>query len=179
MLRLFTMATIALFAIAPMRAVHAQTATQDIIISATVLKTCTINNAAVGTPDTATIAITASGSVDTSVVTPTNSPYANVSCNAPSDLQLTSLNGGVKNATTVSGLTNIINYTASATWHGVTATLNTSTLATAVGAESGTAQPVSTAFSGSLSVSITPIANSQPLVQGAYSDTLRVTLTPQ
>jgi hypothetical protein len=157
----------------------AQTATQDINISATVNSACTINNAATGTADTAVIPITAAGNVNTASITPTNAPYANVACNAPSNLQLTSLNGGVKNATTASGFTNIINYTASATWHGVTATIDTSTTAGATGSESGTAEPVATAFSGSLSVSITPLSNSLPLVQGSYTDTLRITLTPQ
>jgi hypothetical protein len=160
-------------------AADAQTATQDINISATVASTCTINNAATGTVDTATIPITLAGSVNTAPITPTNAPYANVACNGPSELQLTSLNGGVVNAGSAAGFAHIIDYTASATWHSVTATLNTSTVATAVGAESGTAQPVATAFSGSLAVTITPIANVLPLLQGAYADTLRVTLTPQ
>jgi hypothetical protein len=157
----------------------AQAATQDINISATVSSACTINNAAAGSADTAVIPITAAGLVNTAPITPTNAPYANVACNGPSNLQLTSLSGGVKNATTASGFANIIDYTASATWHSVTATIDTSTTAGAAGSESGTAQPVATAFSGSLTVSITPLANTLPLVQGSYTDTLRITLTPQ
>jgi hypothetical protein len=157
---------------------YGQTATQDINISATVAKACSVNNASTGTVDTATIPITAGGSVNTSPVTPANSPYANVACNAPSNLQLTSLNGGVTNATSATGFQNFINYTASAVWHGVTATVNTSS-SSGTGPVSGTAQPVSTAFSGSLSVTITPAANTLPLVQGSYTDTLRITLTPQ
>ncbi len=169
----------ALLALALADTANAQTATQDINISATVTSACTINNAATGSVDTATIPITLAGSVNTAPVTPTNSPYANVACNGPSNLQLTSLNGGVVNAGSAAGFARIIDYTASATWHSVTATVNTSTVATAVGAESGTVQPVATAFSGSLGVTITPIANVLPLLQGAYADTLRVTLTPQ
>jgi hypothetical protein len=157
---------------------QAQTATQDIIISATVNGTCTINNLATGTTDTATIVINANGSVNTTPVTPTNAPYANVACNGPSQLQLTSLSGGVLNGAAAAGFQNIINYTASATWNSVTANVNTSTVPTATGPEAGTAQPVATAFIGSLSVTITPIANTLPLVKGAYTDTLRVTLTP-
>jgi hypothetical protein len=158
---------------------QAQTATQDITISASVPTACTINNVAAGTTDTANIAILANGSVDTTLVTPTASPYANVACNAPSNLQLTSLNGAVENATTVAGFDNTIDYQASATWNSVTANLNTATVGGAAGAEAGAAAAVATAFSGSLSVSITPTANTNPLVFGAYSDTLRVTLTPQ
>jgi hypothetical protein len=156
----------------------AQTATQDINISATVPKSCTINNTSTGTVDTATIPISAGGSVNTSPVTPVHSPYANIACNAPSNLQLTSLNGGVTNGTSATGFQNFINYTASAVWHGVTATVATAS-SSGTGPVSGTAQSVSTAFSGSMSVTITPAANTLPLVQGSYSDTLRITLTPQ
>lgn len=158
---------------------EAQTATQDIIISATVNSACTINNVATGTTDTATIVINANGSVNTTPITPTNAPYANVACNGPSNLQLTSLSGGVLNGAAAAGFQNIINYTASATWNSVTANVNTSTVPTAAGPEAGTQAPVATAFIGSLSVTITPIANTLPLVQGGYTDTLRVTLTPQ
>lgn len=179
MLRLLATTAMILCVMTMARPAMAQTATQDINISALVPKSCTIENVAAGAVDTATIAITAAGAVDTSPVTPTSSPYANVACNTPSDLQLTSLSGAVINASSLAGFTNIIDYTASATWHGVTATLNTATAPAAAGAESGTAQPVATGFSGALSVLITPTANTLPLVQGAYADTLSVTLTPQ
>ena len=161
-------------------AAQAQTATQDINISATVTKACSINNAATGTAGTATIPVSAAGVVNTAAITPTGSPFANVACNAASFLQLSSVNGGVVNAGAPgSGFTNIINYTASATWNSVTATLDTSTVATASGTETGAQQSVATANSGNLTVSITPLAPSLPLITGAYSDTLRVTLTPQ
>jgi hypothetical protein len=161
-------------------AAHAQTATQDINITATVLKSCTVNNVATGTAGTANIPVSVAGAVTTTTITPTGSPFASVACNAPSNLQLTSLNGGVKNVGVPgTGFTNIIDYTASATWNSVSASLDTSTLSTAVAAEAGTAVAVSTAHSGNLSVSITPIANALPLITGSYSDTLRVTLIPQ
>ena len=167
------------FAVMGAGAAQAQTATQDITISATVPKVCTINNVATGTPATATVAITASGAVNTTVVTPTGSPFANVTCNAPSNLLLTSQSGGLIGPGSASGFANIINYSGSATWNSVTATVNTATIATATGAEAGTAQAVATANSGNLTVSITPAANALPLVIGSYSDVLRVTLTPQ
>lgn len=158
----------------------AQTATQDINISATVTKACTINNTATGTPGSATIPVTAAGAVTTTSITPTGSPFANVACNAASNLQLTSVNGGVVNATSPgSGFTNIIDYTASATWNSQTATIDTSANSAASGSETGSVVAVGTANSGTLTVSITPLANTLPLVVGAYSDTLRVSLTPQ
>ena len=173
-------ASVVAFVVVGASAAQAQTATQDINISATVPAACSINNVATGTAGTATIPVSVAGVVNTAAITPTGSPFANVACNAASYLQLTSLSGGVVNAGVPgSGFTNIINYTASATWNSVTATLDTSTLATAVGTETGTQQSVATANSGNLTVSITPLAPSLPLITGAYSDTLRVTLTPQ
>jgi hypothetical protein len=96
-------------------------------------------------------------------------------------LQLTSLNGGVFNSSTLSGFDNVIDYTASATWNSVTATIDTSTntAASIGGNETGSPESVATSGSGSLSVTITPIINGQPLVTGSYADTLRITLMPQ
>jgi len=156
----------------------AQTATQDVQINATVNSVCTINNAATGGVSTVTIPVSAAGAVNTGTLTPSGSPFANVACNAPSNLQLTSQNGGVTTAATaVTGFAGKIDYSASATWHSVTASINTS--AASSGPFAGTAAPVATAFSGSLAVSITPIGNTLPLLAGSYTDTLHITLTPQ
>ena len=76
------------------------------------------------------------------------------------------------------GFTNIIDYGATATWNGGSATINTAVPPTADTAELGTAVPVAAA-SGNLTVTITPLPNALPLVTGTYTDTLRVTLTPQ
>lgn len=168
------------FALISATAAQAQTATQDINISATVTKACTINNVATGTAGTAVIPVSVAGIVNTTAITPTGAPFANVACNAASFLQLSSLSGGVVNAGAPgSGFTNIINYTASATWNSVTATVNTATVATATGTETGAQQSVATANSGNLTVTITPQLPSLPLITGAYADTLRITLTPQ
>ena len=156
----------------------AQTAQQEIQISATVQSSCTINGTSTGVVDTATIGIDASGNVIVSPITPANAPYVNVVCNGPSTLQLRSTQGAVKNAATQSGFANIINYQAAATWNGQTATIDTATIPAAAGQETGIAEPVS-AGSGNLDVTITPEANSQPLVGGNYSDSLFVLLTPQ
>jgi hypothetical protein len=156
-----------------------QAAQQQIQITATVNKACTINGASTGTLDTATIPIDASGNVVTGAITPASAPYANVICNSPSTIQLKSQNGGVKNtASPPSGYTNIIDYQATTTWNSATATIDTSTIPTATGTESGTAQPVS-AGSGSLQVTVSPKANTSALVGGTYSDLLTVLLTPQ
>jgi hypothetical protein len=178
-MRKFLGAVLAAAALLSATAANAQTATQDITIDATVATTCTINNVATGTTDTATININADGSVNTGAVTPTSSPYANVACNAPSDLQVTSQNGGLTGPAAVVGFDNVINYSATATWNSVPASVNTATNAASGAPEAGTVAPVGTAHTGNLSVSITPAANSNPLVIGSYSDTLTVTVTPQ
>jgi hypothetical protein len=172
------LAFILLFGIALASSAQAQSAQQEIQISATVPKSCTIGGSSTGTLDTATIPVSASGLVVTTPITPANAPYLNVACNMPATLQLTSNQGGVKNITTGSGFTNVIDYQASATWNGTTATIDTATISTATGQESGTAQPVNSG-SDSLSVTITPEANTQPLVAGNYSDELFVVLSPQ
>lgn len=156
----------------------AQTATQEIQISATVSTFCSINNSATGGPSSAVIPINAAGAVMLGPITPTNSPFADVACNAPSELQLTSDNGGATTGTTAAGFASYINYEAEATWNGVTASVDT-TSSSGTGPVSGTAESVATAFTGSMSVVVNPIANTDPLVQGSYSDTLRITLTPQ
>lgn len=178
MARFIALAFVVLIGVSAPSKCWAQAATQDIQISATVTSACTINNVATGGVSTVTIPVSAAGSVNTGTLTPSGSPFANVACNSPSNLQLTSQNGGVTTASTpVTGFAAKIDYTASATWHSVTASINTASASSAP--YSGTAAPVSTAFSGSLSVSITPTANSQPLLAGSYSDTLHVVLTPQ
>ncbi|WP_083509710.1 hypothetical protein [Hyphomicrobium sulfonivorans] len=174
----FILALASLVLGAPLQPVFAQTATQDITISATVNGYCSINNAATGGPSSATIPISTAGAVVLGPITPTNSPFANVACNTPSVLQLQSLNGGATNGATATDFQSFINYTAEAVWHGVTAALDT-TSSSGTGPVTGTPQNVATAFSGSMSVTINPISNALPLVQGSYSDTLRITLTPQ
>lgn len=147
-------------------------------VSGSVAQVCTIGGVATPSSDTATIPISAVGAVNT---TPIVRSYANAACNTPSNLQLTSQSGAVVRAgAPPSGFTNLINYSASAGFSGATATLDTSTVSGATGAESGTAASTTgTTPSGSLSLTIIPKPSSLPLISGSYSDTLRITLTPQ
>lgn len=140
-------------------------------------KGCTINGVVNPGADTATIPVGA-GIVNTS---PIARSYANAACNTPSNLQLTSQNGAVKtSATVVPGFSGKIDYSASASFAGASAALNTASVPTAVGPESGTAASTAgTTPAGTISVTITPQANSQPLLVGTYQDTLTITITPQ
>lgn len=147
-------------------------------VTADVAKSCTIDGVATPAADSATIPILSDGSVNTSAIPKS---YTNGECTAPANLLLTSQTGAVlTGATAPSGFTNKINYSVSATFSGASASLNTASNPAASGPESGTAAGTSGAIpSGTLAVTITPQSSASPLVSGSYSDTLRITITPQ
>ena len=150
---------------------------QAFTVTGAVAKSCTIGGTNHPAADTATIPITASGSVNTA---PINRSYANAFCNTPANVQMTSQNGAVTTGGSGSGLQRLINYAASATFSGATASLDTATVPTAIGPEDGPAAATTgNTPTGSLGVSITPQLNAQPLAAGSYADTLTITLTPQ
>jgi hypothetical protein len=147
-------------------------------VTGIVAKVCTIGGVAHPGADSATIPVSAAGVVNTS---PILRSYANAACNAPANVQLTSQSGGVRTSTSmVSGFTNVINYSATGSFSGAIAPINTATNPSASGPESGPAVPtVGTLPSGTLSATITPQATALPLLSGSYSDTLTITITPQ
>lgn len=147
-------------------------------VTGTVAKVCTIGGVASGPIDTASIPVSSAGVVSTATIARS---YANVACNTPSNLQLTSLNGGVRTtATPPTGFTSIINYSSVATFAGATASLDTATNPLAAGAEAGAAVSTTGATpTGSISVTVTPQASGLRLMSGSYADVLRITVTPQ
>jgi hypothetical protein len=150
---------------------------QAFLVTGQVAKSCTIGGQAHPAADAVTIPLTASGNVNTS---PINRSYPNAICNTPTNVQLTSQNGAVVTTGTGGGLQNRIEYAATALFSGATASLDTASIPTASGPESGIAAPTAgDTPTGTLGVTITPEANAQPLVAGSYADTLMVTLTPQ
>lgn len=150
---------------------------QAFTVTGTVAKSCTIGGVTHPVADTATIPITASGAVNTS---PISRSYPNAVCNTPTNVQLISQNGALITGATVGGLQHLIDYSASATFSGAMASLNTATVPGASGPESGTvASTTGNTPTGSLGITIIPQLNVQPLVAGSYSDTLTITLTPQ
>lgn len=169
-------AALAIASLCSVSAANAQTATQDINISATVDPYCTINNITSPVALTATIPVT-NGVVDTSAIPFT---IASVACNSAADVIATSQSGGVTTGGAApTGTTNIIDYTGVATFSGATSTINTATVSTAAAAEAGNTATTANAATGNLSVSITPATPSLPLAPGSYADTLRITLTAQ
>jgi hypothetical protein len=144
----------------------------------TVTSACTIGGTYTPAAGTATIAVSAAGAVSTA---PINRSFANVLCTGPANVELSSQEGAVKSATAApSGFVNLIDYSASASFSGASAALDTATIPGATGAESGAAAGTSGATpNGTLSVTITPAANASPLVAGGYADVLRITIEPQ
>jgi hypothetical protein len=158
-------------------AVATDLANRAFTVTGTVASVCTIGGAAHPAADTAAIAISAAGAVNTA---PIPKSYLNAACNGPANLQLTSQNGAVTTAGTLANFSNLIDYTATASFSGANATINTAATATASGPESGAAVAATgTTPTGTLSVTITLHANSKPLLAGAYLDTLTIVIIPQ
>lgn len=173
----FAFASIA-FASAGSLSALAQSATQDINITATVPKYCAIGGGASPAALNTTIPVSSTGTVTTTVQTFT---VNSVVCNVATNVVASSVSGGVKSsAVASSGFTNIIDYTGAATFGTATSTINTATTPTATGSESGNTATTTGATSGNLTISVTPSQPSSALVAATdYSDILRITLTPQ
>lgn len=147
----------------------AQTATQNINLNAVVADYCTISGAATAADVNRTVTVTG-GVVSTAALTQVS--VANVACSKISNLKLETTNTGLTGPGIATGFQNVIHYTASASFDGAAPSLDTSSATTATAATSG-------ASNGTLTVDITPQANTNPMVSGSYSDVLVVTLTPQ
>jgi hypothetical protein len=140
---------------------------------------CTIGGLFDGGTQTLTFS-SANSTIDTGQQTAT---FGSVTCNAATHIDITSSKNGAYNgsATTAAvsgGYANFFNYTAVATFD--TATTSLTTKSGSGGSSSSVTAPVGTqssgAASGSMTVVVTPAANSK-VSAGTYSDTLTVTLT--
>lgn len=178
MSKISTAAIVAALSMAAANSAFAQAATQDVNITATVPKYCTVGGSATPTALNTTIPVSASGVVTT---TTQNFTVNSVVCNTAADVVATSVAGGVRSATAAaSGFTNIIDYTGVAAFGTATSTINTATVPAAAGAEAGNTAATGGATAGNLTISVTPVQPATPLMAGTdYSDTLRITLTPQ
>ncbi|MEQ1719274.1 MAG: hypothetical protein ABL907_25355 [Hyphomicrobium sp.] len=147
-------------------------------VNGTVSKSCTIGGVINPADSTATIPVSTAGVVTTTAIVRS---FVSVVCNSLTNVGAESQSGAVaRSGAPPSGFTNLINYSASATFSGATSTLNTATIATATAPESGTiATTASATPSGTLSVTITPQAAASRLMSGSYADTLRIRLTAQ
>jgi hypothetical protein len=148
--------------------------TPGMFVNAAVNPSCTIDGGAVAQDAAGVqVPVSSSGVVTTA---PIQRDYARVSCNAPSDMTMSSQNSGIVNpAAAPGGFTNVIHYTAQAAFGGAAATLNTATSAMTTGSIDAT-----TGANGTMTVTVSP---QQPagatLINGRYIDVLSVTLTPR
>ena len=155
-----------------------QLTTRAYTITGSVNKACLIGTVAHPSTDLITVPVSAAGVVTT---TPINRSYANVTCNVPTGVSLTTQSGTIYRSGLVSvGFASRIDYTANATLGGASTSLNTSAIATVpVTVSSGAATTCCGAVSGTLSVTITPKTSGLPLMAGTYADVLTITITPQ
>lgn len=145
---------------------------------------CTINAmTAAGTLATADFSNSGKSLISTSPFVVSN--LATGSCTGPTHITLRSLNGaaiktGATSANTTATYSNFFDYTATATFSTITATLDTSSTASfssGASLESVTSSAAtSSAASGPIGITITP-KGAPKLQAGSYSDTLTITLT--
>ncbi len=144
---------------------------QNIVLTATVGKYCTIANSATPADDIVSVPVV-SGVVSTAQIVRN---YA-VVCNSAAAVTLNSTNGAMTTTTTsLGGFDTFIDYSARASGF-----VNTTTGTTTHGGGPqllGSAN-TSGASSATLTVTIQPIAGSNPLAGGDYTDTLKVSITP-
>lgn len=107
--------------------------------------------------------------------TPSVLPSFSVVCNRQSSVELRSLNGGLTGPAFAAGFENVINYTASTT--GFVAALSGSTSG-GPGPEVLDSANRATPGAEPITVTVTPIANTNPLVSGFYQDTLVLRIEP-
>jgi hypothetical protein len=162
---------------------HAQSAaTVAINLTAKVDHYCTIDGAGPGASRTLTVT-TSNGKVATpGALTMTPSTSSKVICTSNAKIQLTTAKGGLTNGPTPTdaNYTNKIHYTAKATYNGATETLTT-TDATAAGFQTiGTTTVGGAQTNVNLDITVDVLATpaGKFLVNGTYTDTITVTLTP-
>jgi hypothetical protein len=161
--------------------VLAQSATQNIALSATVPLSCTISGSTAPSTDSinfGTLGIGASAISATTVYPATAGATGfAVICNSSTLVQLSTTKDGMRNSTAApSGYVSNINYSASAVLGTATAMIST---AGTNSPSSGTQVSNSGPTNSNMVVSVTPIPNTLPLTPGSYSDTLTVTITAQ
>ncbi len=150
---------------------------QNINITATVNGFCQIAGSLTPVDDS----VNWDGLVTTGFITATATARTfAVTCNRASNISLTSINGGMTTASAAAvGFDNIINYQAEASGFATIAAGSTATTATAVGNETLGSATRATPGSANIVVTLTPVVNTNPFVEGSYSDTLRVRIEPQ
>ncbi len=158
-------------------AAMAQTAaTGTVNVTAIVAATCTINTlASAGLLGMADFSNGGASLIKTA--TYTVSPAVAADCNTPTHVTLTSANGAATSgATAGGGYANYFDYTATAAFGGVTATLDTIANPASTPGETVSAGPTAGPAAGALVITVKPDGTPK-LAAGTYNDVLTVTLT--
>lgn len=155
----------------------AQGAQQEVQLTANVPSSCKLDGTSTPSAVNMTIPIDAAGNINTAQQT---FVVNQVVCTTSTSIMATSMRGGVKSAANPgSAFTNIINYKSTVHFGKAKSSLNTATVPTANGPESGTSDSTNRPQSGALIIHVSPLASTLPLAGGSdYSDTMRITLTP-
>jgi hypothetical protein len=157
-------------------------ATQQVNLNATVGGYCTIDGSATGTARSATVS-TANGKVASPGSLTLSGTSGNVICTSNARIQLRTASGGLTNGPTPSdtNYTNKIHYTAEANYGGIAETLTTTDTTPANFQTNGTVTTGGAQTNQPLNITVTSLATpaNKFLVNGSYSDTITVTLTPQ
>lgn len=156
----------------------AQSAVQDVNVSATVGSSCTINDVTTAWAINTSIPVEGTGRVDTSLQT---FSVRNDVCTGITELHIVSMNGGVR---TKSGpapkFSRVINYRGTAQVGKARSVVRTGAKAAATGPEAGSVGVTNGPMSANLTIALRPQQPANPLVMGSdYEDVLRVMLVPQ
>ena len=151
-------------------------ATQDVILNATVGPFCTVGGLATGSSRSANVPVANGRAVGGQITI--NGAQETITCSGAANVTVTSLATGLTHSnskTPAEGCTKKIHYRATAQVTGGTAaTIDTSTNSSAP------ASIASAVTNASLEITVNVIATQAPLllVDGSYTDTLRVTIAP-
>jgi hypothetical protein len=164
---------IAVAAIGSSFAAPALATDRNIPLQAIVPEFCRIEGSAVDVTDGLTTIPLVGDVIDTTAI---NRSYG-VQCNRPSNITLTTVSGGLRGpVAALPDFEHIINYSVEGSGFVTIPSTPTTGLTAGQNIWTGTrASPGNTA----LNLTITPIANTDPLVAGTYDDTLRVRIEPQ
>jgi hypothetical protein len=149
---------------------------QNINLSASVAKFCTIGGSLTPSAISQAIGTTTTGGVTTTALTV---PIGAVVCNSASSVQLKSTNGALIGGPTATGFENYINYTASVSLPTAASVTANSVTGGSVAITGTAANTTGATSDAAVSVTITPTANTLPLTAfNAYADILTVTISP-
>lgn len=152
-------------------------ASQEIAVNATVPKFCRIGGDTSPTQLNQSINMTGPGNISTS---PLTFQLGSVVCNNDSTVELSSSKGAMF-ASGVNAVTNFdhfIKYSASLNGYGNAVTM-TAGNTTAAPVTSGRADRGPINAANSVTVTVTPTANSKPVLAGSYTDTITVAINPR